>query len=71
MENARSAHEDHSNEPIQEDLHRKRKVDEPSATQLQVNIIPPYFISLENLFNRHDAYIKKKRLGKCPTTVKE
>lgn len=26
------------------------------------NIIPPYFVALEKLFNRHDAYIKKKRI---------
>ena len=26
--------------------------------QLKGNIIPPYFVALEKLFNRHDAYIK-------------
>ena len=29
--------------------------------QLKSNIIPPYFVALEKLFNMHDAYIKQKR----------
>ena len=36
--------------------------------QLQGNIIPPYFVSLEKMFNRNDAYKKKKRAEKGPTT---
>ncbi len=36
--------------------------------QLKSNIIPPYFVALEKLFNRHDTYVKRKRIGKGPTT---
>ena len=36
--------------------------------EFKSNIIPPYFVALENLFNRHDAYIKQKRAKKGPTT---
>ena len=35
--------------------------------QLRGNIITPYFVSLEKLFNRRDAYIKKKRVERGPT----
>ena len=36
--------------------------------QLKGNIIPPYFVALEKLFNMHDAYIRQRRAEKGPTT---
>ena len=51
--------------------HESRGDDEHNRSgevQLKSNIIPPYFVPLEKLFNRHDAYIKQKRAEKGPTT---
>ena len=49
-------------------LARKKREVGSDVIQLQGNIIPPYFVSLEKLYNRHDTYIKKKRIEKGPTT---
>lgn len=46
----------------------KEKSKEVEVIQLKSNIIPPYFVSLERLFNHHDTYVKKKRVEKGPTT---
>lgn len=55
-------------EDDKEDSSHEPQEKQTSEIQLRGNIIPPYFVSLEKLFNRHDAYIKKNRAKKGPTT---
>ena len=44
-----------------------KKKREPDMIQLKGNKIPPHLISLENMFDRHDAYIKRERDKKGKT----
>lgn len=44
---------------LSQDHPKKWKKDEPGVIRLQGNVIPPYFVSLEKLFNDHDTYVKK------------
>ena len=69
LENDRVCSKIQPNKESREDPSQKDKEKQTGKVQLKGSIIPPYFVSLEKLFNRHDAYIKQKRVKKGPTTT--
>ena len=68
LENDKTTSRNQFDDEDNEDSSREFIENQAGKIQLQGNIIPPYFLSLEKLFNRHDAYIKQKRVKKGPTT---
>ena len=67
LENDRASSECQLSEESREHSSHEDKEKQTREIQLKGNIIPPYFVSLEKFFNRHDAYIKQKRVKKGPT----
>ena len=61
LENDKSSFEHESSEDDHESSDVNKKQNQNGEVQLKGNIILPYFVALEKLFNIHDAYIKKKR----------
>ena len=68
LENDKTSFERQPDEENREDSSHEIKEKQTDKIQLRGNVIPPYFVSLEELFNRHDTYIKQKRAEKGPTT---
>ena len=68
LENDKATYQHQSNRGNHGGPDHEQKEDWTNEVQLQGNIISPYFVSLEKLFNRHDSYIKKKKIEKGPTT---
>jgi ribonuclease HI len=68
LENDEFSFEHESGGSNEENSSINAEPDQNEEVQLKSNIIPPYFVALEKLFNRHDAYIKQKRIEKGPTT---